>query len=607
MLIATERPALPSSVLQERYGAGYFHGENSGFTRDGYGQTHASWVHWMPFVASEVGVGGRWLDLGCAYGFLVEEARAAGFRAVGLDGSHFAVAQARAHAPEAAGRLLAGHAEHLPFADASFDVVSAFDLLEHVPDPESVLREAARVLRPGGLFLAATPDPLCFDREEPTHVAERVPSWWIDALARVGLTGRLRFFQAPFNCELVARRGGTAPALCFDALGAEDRVLSASGPGLQAAFRAGVGALESDGSRVIDDGIRIYVLNASGGPAALTLELALGEDPPSALTVTLDGRVIGRFAEGTPGRAGPVLIPEGGHQIRIGVKNGWARLRRLALHSEPAPREALCATLPFDLFERYALAAAVLERILAVPARLLDVGGAMAADAGHLAWAGDFFPGCDVRVVDARAVDHPRHSAATLGKALPFADRGFDVVTSQDVLEHVPRADRAAWLDELWRITGRLLLLGNPFATAGVEDADRYLFELIRNHYGYEHRFLAEHLGYGLPDLDATRALFVERGASVTILPSGHLPTWLLLQTLNAKLSHPEQDGSFVDANRAANHALAIRAAPVPVYRHLLVIDREGADHTERLASLASVDADLASTRRLLRGLSLEG
>lgn len=606
MLSATDRLPLSSRVLQDRYGAGYFHGENSGFAREGYGETHATWLHWMPFVASEVGAGARWLDLGCAYGFLVEEARAAGFRAIGLDGSRFAVSQARDHAPGARGRLAAGHAERLPFADASLDVVSAFDLLEHVPHPELVLREAARVLRPGGLFLAATPDPLCFDREEPTHVAERVPSWWADALERVGLTARLRFFQAPFNCELVARRGSTAPALSFDALGQDDSVLTTSGEGLHAAFRAGVGGLDPDGTRVIDDGVRIYVLNAAASPAALSLDLELGEEPRSALTIRLDGRVIARVGEGEPASAGPVLIPAGGHQIRIAVRNGWARLRRLALRTEPAPRDALCATLPFDLFERYALAAAVLERIAPDPARLLDVGGAMAADAGHLAWAGDFFPSWDVHVVDARAVDHPRHSAATLGAALPFADRSFDVVASQDVLEHVPRAHREAWLEELWRIAGRWLLLGNPFATPGVEEADRYLFELIRNHYGYEHRFLAEHLGHRLPDLDATRAFFVARGASVSVLPSGHLPTWLLLQTVNAKLSHPEQDGTFVDANRAANRALDVRASCAPVYRHLLVIDRDGADHAECLASLAPVAPDLASTHQLLRGLGLE-
>jgi SAM-dependent methyltransferase len=47
-------------------------------------------------------------------------------------------------------------AEHLPFADASFDVAVANHMLYHVPDPAAAVAELARVLRPGGVLLAAT-------------------------------------------------------------------------------------------------------------------------------------------------------------------------------------------------------------------------------------------------------------------------------------------------------------------------------------------------------------------------------------------------------------------------------------------------------------------
>ncbi len=101
------------------------------------------------------GGAGRLLDVGCAGGYLVAEALAQGFDAHGLEISGHAVRVAAAVAP---GRVRQGQFEGAGFPAASFDAVTAFDLVEHHPEPHRLLSLIHDVLRPGGLFAATVPD-----------------------------------------------------------------------------------------------------------------------------------------------------------------------------------------------------------------------------------------------------------------------------------------------------------------------------------------------------------------------------------------------------------------------------------------------------------------
>ena len=102
-------------------------------------------------------VRGRVLDVGCGAGQVARAVKRErpDLEVVACDMSHSAIEAASA-APDGVDFRLA-NAERLPFTNGELDFVWIFDVLEHVDDPESVLREIARVLKPGGGFHIVLP------------------------------------------------------------------------------------------------------------------------------------------------------------------------------------------------------------------------------------------------------------------------------------------------------------------------------------------------------------------------------------------------------------------------------------------------------------------
>lgn len=93
------------------------------------------------------------LDVGCGTGATLGSLHAFG-QVVGLDSSRYALGCCRRRGHR---DLVQARGETLPIADASADVVTALDLLEHIPDDAAAVREFARVLKPGGLLIIIVP------------------------------------------------------------------------------------------------------------------------------------------------------------------------------------------------------------------------------------------------------------------------------------------------------------------------------------------------------------------------------------------------------------------------------------------------------------------
>lgn len=104
---------------------------------------------------------GSLLDIGCAAGtFLLSMRKLGNWQVTGVELTEEVAALARErHNLD----VRSGTLEAANFADEQFDVVTMWDVLEHVHDPAATLREINRILKPDGLLLVRVPNLACWD------------------------------------------------------------------------------------------------------------------------------------------------------------------------------------------------------------------------------------------------------------------------------------------------------------------------------------------------------------------------------------------------------------------------------------------------------------
>lgn len=155
-------------------------------------------------VASQCGV---ILDVGCASGNFLNGMRATGWTCHGVEVSGHAAQYARQRfgLNVFTGELQAAH-----YASTSFDVVTMWDVLEHVYAPRPTLHEIARVLKPGGWLVLSLPNPECVEVklfgkywagwDAPRHLQLFPGQMLTELLARTGFkVERVRSFTGRFH------------------------------------------------------------------------------------------------------------------------------------------------------------------------------------------------------------------------------------------------------------------------------------------------------------------------------------------------------------------------------------------------------------------------
>jgi SAM-dependent methyltransferase len=111
----------------------------------------------LDLIRRYVPLEGRWiLDVGCGIGTYVQRFREFSGHVYGIDVSVKRLQEGAKTVPG----LLAAKGERLPFTDASFDVLVFNEVIEHVDDDRETIKDALRVLRPGGHIVIYAPNRL---------------------------------------------------------------------------------------------------------------------------------------------------------------------------------------------------------------------------------------------------------------------------------------------------------------------------------------------------------------------------------------------------------------------------------------------------------------
>lgn len=146
------------SFVRKFYSKGYFTGS----------QKHAAYENYKedkPFIKKNMQVfldkikkykkNGKLLDVGCALGFLIEMANDQGYDAYGFDPSKYAIDEAK---KLIGNRVKLGSIQSVRYPKNSFDIITLFDVFEHLKDPMKDTKKLRSLLKKNGIIVIATGD-----------------------------------------------------------------------------------------------------------------------------------------------------------------------------------------------------------------------------------------------------------------------------------------------------------------------------------------------------------------------------------------------------------------------------------------------------------------
>ena len=148
----------PTPVSAQIYDVSYFAGADKGFGYIDYDKDkEPMWPIFNKYLDIIANLGkkeGKILDVGCATGYFLGMAKERGFEVFGVEISDYAAEIGRKKGID----IKTGILENLDYPKETFDVITMFDVIEHVSDPKTAIQKAKNLLKNDGLLVINTPD-----------------------------------------------------------------------------------------------------------------------------------------------------------------------------------------------------------------------------------------------------------------------------------------------------------------------------------------------------------------------------------------------------------------------------------------------------------------
>ncbi len=178
-------------------------------------------------------------------------------------------------------------------------------------------------------------------------------------------------------------------------------------------------------------------------------------------------------------------------------------------------------SIPFDQYGRYFFISKIIDsnRKSSKPLKILDVGGYE----GRLR---EFLPKDDITILDVFDVKEDGYVKGS-GLDIKFPSNTFDVVTSADTLEHIPKGKREIFLSECYRVSKDFMVLAAPFETGKTAEAEDYVNNIYKLLSGHSYIWLKEHKEYGLPEPELIDSWAKKNKLQYSVLQNNNIEEWI--------------------------------------------------------------------------------